>query len=150
MNRTIKIGSITWNELPEDASSLNCPICGEIWIRDGEQYDPSIVKPCKHLKFRLVNNYGVEWFGRWKHDNFVKAYGKSYVKICDDPDLHSDEVTFNVIDEYTTDALKNMEAKNIDEVLVLEESGLACGLVSMTIMYGIKHYTLISHLGITE
>jgi len=139
MNRKIRISNITWDEFNDEVNSLNCPICDKVWIKDGAEYDPSIVKACKHLRFRLIDNYAVEWFGRWNHEGFEKAYTKSYLEVYNDPDLEEDDITFCEIDDYTIKALENMDADTIDEVFVLEEEGLACGPVRLTILYGIKH-----------
>ena len=137
MSKTITTAPICWNDLGDNIKTLSCPICDEIWIRDGDEYDPSVVEPCKHLKFRLVDKCGVEWFGRWNHESFVRDYVKSYLQVCDDPNINDGIISFDRIDEYTTNALNNIEADDIHEVLILEEDGLACGPCSMTIMYGV-------------
>jgi len=133
-----KISKICWNIIDDELSTLNCPVCDKDWIRDGAEHDPSIVKPCKHLRFRLVDNYDVEWFEKWNHEIFEKAYAKASLVVSNDPELEKDDITFCSIDDFTIEALENMDTDKIDEVLILEEKGLACGPCLMTVLYGIK------------
>ena len=135
----MKTSTISWNELDEETNSLNCPICNKVWIRDGAEYDPSEVDPCEHLRFRLIDCYDIEWFGGWNREAFERAYAKSYYEVCDDSDIEVDEIILCTIDDFTTEALENMNTNDIDEVLILKEEGLACGSCSMTTLYGIKY-----------
>ena len=49
-----------------DESTLNCPICGKVWEKDGE----NSTTPCEHLRFRSIDGCEVEYFGEWDHSNF--------------------------------------------------------------------------------
>ena len=66
MESEITITSIKWNKTNEDAFTLNCPVCGKVWEKDGE----NSITPCEHLRFRSIDGCEVEYFGEWDHSNF--------------------------------------------------------------------------------
>jgi hypothetical protein len=133
----MKISTISWNDLSDEINSLNCPVCNQTWIRDGSEYDPSKVEPCEHLRFRLLDCYDPEWFGDWNHLAFLAELEVYYSSNYDLPD--DEDFSFSSIDDDILDILRGMDSKMIDEVLILEEEGLACGPSSMTILYGVKY-----------
>jgi hypothetical protein len=73
MKSKIEIAPIKWDETSENAPTLNCPVCGKVWEKDGE----NSITPCEHLRFRAISGVDPEFFGEWNHDDFDEE------EVCD-------------------------------------------------------------------
>jgi len=121
----MKVSDITPVEDGE-ITKVVCPVCGQVWLTSEE----SVANPCKHLRLFWHEDCSPEFFGKWNHKRFGKAYLKTLSKL--DPD-----------DEHALDsgpnhnALEKMESTDITEVLVWTETGMACGPVSFSTYFGL-------------
>jgi hypothetical protein len=126
----MKITSFDWTIDSNDAASLRCPVCGTAWVTDDDgEYSR---EECGHLLFVWTEG-GVEYFGDWDKDAFEESYIRAYMKIeeIDDPnDVSMDYADFEVIE--------SLDFSEIDAVFEITETGIACGPVSFTTLFGVK------------
>ena len=81
-----KTNLVEWKKVNESLFTLSCPICGKVWEEDGEDAgNPCWPTPCKHLKFRLIEGFDVEWFGEGGHRDIdmVEFYNSEEIKGID-------------------------------------------------------------------
>jgi hypothetical protein len=129
----MKITPFEWQEVSDNERNLCCPVCNETWLVDDES-GPHDITPCNHLRFFWLSIVGeIQLFGKWDTDRFRKEYQNSYMTFyeTDDPE----EADLNVLD---LDVLERVDSREIDEVFDNTESGLTCGPVSSTTLWGIK------------
>ena len=129
----MKFRSLDWQKISDSTRHICCPICEEVWLVDNEN-GPHDITPCKHLRFFWLSATGdIQIFGDWDTDQFLKDYEKAYDIVYGSVDL--EEISLHAVDP---DVLKEIETAEIDEVFDNTESGVACGPVSVTTLWGIK------------
>ena len=131
----MKIRDIEWEENAKGVSSVCCPECGKAWKTD----DDGEVYPCKHLEF-VWGDGGLVSLGDFDQDQLRSDYVKARAKIAADNDDEDLEDGDGIFDEFPDwDVIGELETKVVDELCQLTESGMACGPVSFTTFFGIKH-----------
>jgi len=115
--------------------TINCPVCDIAWLKDCEgEYERG---KCPHLRF-IWTEGGLEYFGQWDTKGFEEQFRKEYTKVSDYGEDYLQNVQDHPIDGFTEEVLIKIECPGVDEVLSHTETGLACGPVSMTVLYGIE------------
>lgn len=128
----MKVETIEWEAAPNGESTISCPGCGKVW-RTTENDEPE-PDACEHLLIQWGEG-GLYPLGRFDVERFKADYLKAKAEVCEDDDEDGDSVFESSPDWDVLDALKS---KEIDTLLELTESGIACGPVSFTTYYGIK------------
>ena len=129
----MKITSFDWLEVSEVERKLCCPICDATWVLEDES-GINDISPCSHLRFFWINIVDeIQFFGDWNYDRFKKEYQKAYMEFYETDDL--EDADLNSLD---LEVLEKVESKEIDEVFDNTESGIACGPITSTKLWGVK------------
>jgi hypothetical protein len=131
----MKTTEIELVEVDENTSELQCPVCGEVWATFIDGFAEDGVSPCKHLKFQWYGEGG-ETFGKWdskSFESFEKSYRDMYQRVngeeCSGDDIFDNGVDYSVLEEMPD----NLGV----ELYSYTESGMCCGPVSFTTIYGV-------------
>lgn len=133
--KTIDI-ELTSIEEDDSVQELRCPVCGKAWYTyvDGEHNGEDIA-PCKHLKFQWASDWGCS-FGKYNASKLNEAYQKAFYKVNEQVLLV--KVGSDVMDDgYAYDVIEEMEEIPGLELHAYTETGMCCGPVSYTILYGV-------------
>jgi len=132
----MKWGSIEWEEDDKGVNAVRCPVCQQAWRHE----DDDELYGCKHLQF-VWGDGGLQDLGDFDLEQLRADYLKTRTKVAaDDEDSEDLDDERNIFDDAPDwDVLGEIETKVVDEICELTESGIACGPVSFTTYFGIKH-----------
>ena len=126
----MEITSIEWEEISEDSFAIRCPICDVAWLSDSDgEYDRDT---CEHLRFVWTED-SIEYIGEWDEKEFEKSYLKIYSRIWEEEG--EDQGEGLGFPDY--DVLQQIKNKNIKKIYEFSETGLACGPITITTLFGL-------------